>query len=106
MTAPISRQQFDEITLLLNQGADREPLKQRDIAQRVGVSERTVNSVSTGRIGRPPAARERAVRPRMHDDREFKLVNEYTCPGCHNRVTLSPCLICHERAKRERNRKY
>lgn len=98
---PISRKQFDDIRRWL--ADDESSLSREEIAERAGVSTRTVYYIACGKISRPPGEAEIPVPPgpRLHDGEEFQLVEPYRCPRCGHYVTLLPCLICHERSKRE-----
>lgn len=102
MPKAISQKQFDTVFALLHPAELHERMKQRDIAHHTGVSERTVWSIANGKISRPAVEdAPPADKPRMHDGIEFKLVSSYRCSGCGHEVTLQPCLLCHERAKRK-----
>lgn len=96
---PITRKQYDAVYALLHRGRLHERLKQTEIASRTGVSERTIRKISTGKIQRP-ADEPEPTQPRMHDGIEFKIVDEYRCKCCGMKVTLQPCLYCHEQAKK------
>lgn len=110
MPNPISRKQFDAAARLYSPDVLHEKLTDKQVAERAGVSESTARNIRLGELQRPPAeqrvvvkkAKPKRKKPRTHDGIEFKIVEPYRCPGCHHEITLQPCLICHERAKRQR----
>ena len=84
-----------EIRDFLAEGA----LSQRRIAQRLGVSRGTVNAIARGRR---PDYDARWPEP-MADDFITPDGLPQRCPGCGGMVQM-PCLLCHVRVVKERQR--
>lgn len=100
MPNPITRKQFDSAARQYKRDPLREKKTDKEVAASAGVSETTARKIRRGQLKRPPAE-VKPSKPHMHDGVGFVIVEPYKCPGCHNLITLQPCLICHERAKRE-----
>ncbi|MEN6493094.1 MAG: helix-turn-helix domain-containing protein [Thermoguttaceae bacterium] len=83
----------EEIKRLLDSGH----LSQRTIARQLGVSRGTVNAIALGKRLEPG--------PDQNPDPGFAAPEGplTRCPGCGGLVMM-PCLLCHVRAMRERER--